>query len=53
MEKWKDVGFEMIEKKIGKLMVISMSGGLDSSTLAARALNEGYTVLPTQVMFLR
>jgi len=29
-----------------KLLVLSMSGGLDSSVLCARALAEGYTVLP-------
>lgn len=46
MQKWENGEFKMVEKKNGKLMVISMSGGLDSSTLAARALHEGYSILP-------
>jgi len=34
-----------------KLCVISMSGGLDSTTLATRAISEGYTVLPVNVIY--
>ena len=34
-----------------KLIVISMSGGLDSSTLCGRALAEGYTVLPVNFQY--
>ena len=51
MEKWESKGYNMIEKKNNKLMVISMSGGLDSSTLAARALAEGYLVLPVNFYY--
>jgi len=34
-----------------KLLVLSMSGGLDSSTLCARALKEGFTVLPVNYIY--
>ena len=31
---------------MSKICIVSMSGGLDSTTLAAKALNDGYTILP-------
>jgi len=34
-----------------KLCVISMSGGLDSTTLAMRAIEEGYTILPINIKY--
>ncbi len=34
-----------------KLCVISMSGGLDSTTLAYRALKDGYTILPININY--
>ena len=34
-----------------KVVVISMSGGLDSATLVARALNEGFTVVPINFVY--
>jgi 7-cyano-7-deazaguanine synthase len=34
-----------------KLCVVSMSGGLDSATLAMRAIEEGYTVLPINIKY--
>jgi len=37
--------------KIKKLCVISMSGGLDSTTLAMKALEDGYTVLPINIRY--
>ena len=48
---WELKGLNMVEKKIGKLLVVSMSGGLDSSTLSARALAEGYTILPVNFYY--
>ncbi len=34
---------------MNKLCVISMSGGLDSSTLAYKALSEGYSIIPINI----
>lgn len=34
-----------------KLCVISMSGGLDSTTLALKAIEDGYTILPINVKY--
>jgi len=34
-----------------KLLVISMSGGLDSTTLAIRALEKGFTILPINIKY--
>lgn len=36
---------------MSKLCVVSMSGGLDSCTLAMRAIEEGYTVLPINIKY--
>ena len=36
---------------MNKLCVISMSGGLDSTTLAMRALEDGYTILPINIKY--
>jgi 7-cyano-7-deazaguanine synthase in queuosine biosynthesis len=34
-----------------KLCVISMSGGLDSSTLAFKAIEDGFTILPININY--
>jgi len=34
---------------MSKLCVVSMSGGLDSTTLAYRALEDGYTIIPINI----
>jgi len=36
---------------MNKLCVISMSGGLDSSTLAMKAIEDGYTILPININY--
>ncbi len=36
---------------MNKLCVISMSGGLDSTTLAYKALNDGYKILPINIKY--
>lgn len=36
---------------MNKLCVISMSGGLDSTTLARKAIEDGYTILPLNIKY--
>ncbi len=41
----------MEELKKRKLLVASLSGGLDSSTLAYKALSEGYSIIPININY--